>query len=86
MPKYFFHLENAASPARDTEGVELAGLEAAKCHAVKVIAEALCESPTGFWATDTYQITATDEDGLTLFMVCMMSVIAPVGAGGLSNP
>jgi hypothetical protein len=78
MPRFYFHLENTATPVRDTQGAELDGLEAAKCHAVTIIAEALCEHPKGFWEAETYQITVTDEDNLTLFMVCMMSVIAPV--------
>ena len=77
MPRFFFHLENTASPTRDTEGAELENLDAAKCHAVKVIGEALCAHPMGFWEAETYQITVTDANGLTLVMVCMMSVIAP---------
>lgn len=77
MARYFFHLENTPSPARDTEGVELADIDAAKCHAVTVIAEALCERPRSFWEAETYQIAVTDTGGLTLFMVCMISVIAP---------
>ncbi len=77
MPRFFFHLENTASPTKDVEGVELESVDAAKCHAVTIIAEALCHEPMGFWRADTYQITVTDERELTLFMVCMMSVIAP---------
>ena len=83
MPKYYFHLENSACPVPDTEGRELDNLDAAKCHAVTVVADALCEHPKGFWETDTYQITATDSDGLNLFMICMMSVMAPAIA---TNP
>jgi hypothetical protein len=78
MPRFYFHLENTVTPVRDTVGAELDSVEAAKCHAVTIIAEALCEHPKGFWEAETYQITVTDEYGLTLFMVCMMSVVAPV--------
>ncbi len=77
MPRFYFHLENSADPIRDTEGRQLSDLEAPKCHAVTVVAEALCERPKGFWDAETYQITVTDEWGLALFMVCVMSVIAP---------
>jgi hypothetical protein len=82
MPRYFFHLENSSSPAQDIEGKELPDLEAAKCHAVTLIAEALCEHPKGFWDADTYQITVSNENGLNLFMICMMSVIAPAASAG----
>ncbi len=78
MPRFYFHLENSSTPVRDVQGAELDSLDAAKCHAVTVVAEALCNNPKGFWETDNYQITVTDAGGLTLFMVCIMSVVAPV--------
>ncbi len=77
MPRFFFHLENTATPVRDTEGVELGDLAAAKCHGVTLIAEALCASPQAFWEADTYQVVVTDADGLMLFQICMMAVMAP---------
>jgi hypothetical protein len=76
MSVYYFHMENPER-VHDTAGAELADLESAKCHAVTLIGRALCEHPKGFWDAETYQVTVTDEGGLTLFMVCMMSVIAP---------
>ena len=78
MPRFFFHLENTASPVRDTEGRDFDDTDAAKCHAVTVIAEALCAHPKGFWEADNYQIIVTDAGGLTLFMVYMTAVVAPV--------
>jgi hypothetical protein len=77
VPKFFFQLENT-DHVHDVEGTELEDVEAAKCHAVSLIAESLCAHPKGFWDAETYQITVTDEWGLTLFMICMMSVVAPV--------
>ena len=31
-----------------------------------------------FWEADTYQVTVTDANGLTLFSIAMMSIMAPV--------
>jgi hypothetical protein len=47
MSRYFFHLQHAIE-VRDERGEELVDVAAAKCHAVKMIAEALCEEPQAF--------------------------------------
>jgi hypothetical protein len=83
MPRYFFHLEHAAE-VRDERGVELSDLDAAKCHAVKTIAEALCEEPKAFWAADQFRMTVTRADGLILFTLEMVSALAPA-AGSVSH-
>jgi len=77
MPKFYFQLETT-SHIRDVEGAVLGSLEEAKYRAVTLIAESLCERPNGFWEAEAYQITVTDDWGLTLFTVCMTSDIAPV--------
>ena len=82
MPRYFFHLEHAVQ-IRDERGVELSDLDAAKCHAVKTIAEALCEEPKAFWAADQFRMTVTRADGLALFTLEMVSALAPA-AGAVS--
>ncbi len=82
MPRYFFHLEHTVE-VRDERGVELSDLDAAKCHAVKTIAEALCEEPKAFWAADQFRMTVTRADGLMLFTVEMVSALAPA-AGSVS--
>lgn len=84
MPRYFFHLEHAED-VRDIAGTDLPDLAAAKCEAVQVIARELCAHPQGFWDADTYQVTVSDAGGLTLFMVAMMAVLAPVSAA-VSRP
>jgi hypothetical protein len=37
MPRYFFHLKSPNNPVRDTHGVELAGLDAAHWHAMRLV-------------------------------------------------
>lgn len=77
MPRYFFHLTSSYD-APDDEGTELGDLDAARCHAVKLIADVLCESPGEYWKAEIYRVTVTDETRLILFTVEMMSVEAAV--------
>ena len=37
MPRYFFHIVSRKNPVRDAYGVELAGLEAAHWHAMRLV-------------------------------------------------
>jgi hypothetical protein len=48
MPRYFFNLTSSYDTPDDT-GAELDNLDAARCHAVKMIADVLCESPGEYW-------------------------------------
>jgi hypothetical protein len=73
VQRYFFHLQSS-HVVRDEEGSEHQDLDAAKCHAVQMIAQVLCERPKTFWEADTYRVTVTDERGLVLFTVEMFSV------------
>jgi hypothetical protein len=77
MSRYFFHLTHSEE-IRDEAGVELASLQEAKCHAVKMIADVLCEHPNKFWHAETYRVTVSDSAGLVLLSVEMISLLAPV--------
>jgi hypothetical protein len=76
MSRFFFHLEHAVE-VRDERGVELVDVAAAKRHAVKIIAQALCEEPQAFWAADQFRITVTRPDDMVLFTVEMIASLAP---------
>jgi hypothetical protein len=75
LPRYFFHLAGAVE-VPDDEGSELADLEAAKCEAVQLIAQTLCDQPRSFWEADAYRVTTTDENGLILFTVEMIATLS----------
>ena len=75
MSRFFFHLTSSYDTP-DDEGVELANLEAARCHAVKMIADVLCHSPGEYWKAEMYRVTVTDETRLILFTVEVTSVDA----------
>lgn len=73
MARYFFHL-TSTHDTPDTEGAELEHVEAARCHAVKMIADVLCEAPAEYWKAEVYRVTVTDESRLILFTVEMISM------------
>lgn len=80
MPRYFFHIEDGAS-LRDEEGAELKDLATAKCEAVKLAGQMICESASRFWENEEWKLTATDKAGLTLFCLHFVGVDAPAAMG-----
>ena len=64
MPRYFFHVGGSS---RDTEGVHLESLAVAKCEAVKLAGQLICESAGVFWDAQDFVMNVANEDGLTLF-------------------
>lgn len=76
MPTYHFHLTHSEE-MRDETGVELASLHSAKCHAVQMIADLLCEDPSWFWEAETFGVTVSDSNGLQLLTVEMVATLAP---------
>ena len=45
---------------------------------MKMIADDLCKTPEKFWVNETYNVSVTNDRGLALFSVEMLSVAAPV--------
>jgi hypothetical protein len=77
MTRYFFHIEDGVA-AQDEEGIELATLAEAKCEAVKLAGQHICDAAGTFWDTEEWRLTATDETGLTLFVLQFVGMEAPV--------
>jgi hypothetical protein len=80
LPRYFFHL-TTSHDRPDNDGTELDSLDAARCHAVQLIADVLCKTPGEYWKAETYRVTVTDETRLILFTVEMVSVDAAAVMG-----
>jgi hypothetical protein len=78
MPRYFFHIEDGSS-VHDDEGTELKDLTVAKCEAVKLAGQMICDAAGEFWEHEEWKLTATDEDGLTLFCLQFFGIEAPAG-------
>jgi hypothetical protein len=77
MPRYFFHIDDGAT-AQDDEGAELDDVAAAKCVAVRLAGQMICDGADRFWDREEWKLTATDSDGLTLFCLHVVGVDAPV--------
>jgi len=76
MARFYFHLRGPEL-ARDHAGSEQAGLDAAKRHALALMAQTLVSRPDRFWETGVCQATVTDETGVSLFTVTVEAVLAP---------
>jgi hypothetical protein len=75
MPHFHFHLTTSLETS-DDEGVNLDGVAKARCYAVKMIGEVLCNSPEEYWEAEVYRVTVTDARRLILFTVEMISTDA----------
>lgn len=78
MTRFHFNTSNGRTH-RDIEGEELSSLSSARVEAVKLLAELLREQAEDFWATSNFDLTVTDDRGLTLFALTVNGVIAPAG-------
>jgi hypothetical protein len=76
MSQYFFHIDDGTPPL-EHEAVEAATLEDAKCLAVKLAGQSICDAAGGFWDMEEWRLTATDEAGLTLFSLHLAGIEAP---------
>ena len=77
MPRYFFHVEDDIR-AQDDLGIELETLAQAKCYAVRFAGQLICDSAGTFWDSGGWQLTASDDTGLILFVLQFNGIDAPV--------
>ncbi|HEX8481464.1 MAG TPA: hypothetical protein VF650_06155 [Allosphingosinicella sp.] len=76
MPRYFFQVEDG-EPPREAEAVELKDLSVAKCEAVKLAGQTICAQADSFWDREEWRLTASNEQGLTLFCLHFVGIDAP---------
>ena len=76
MARYHFHQQNHQQ-LPDPEGEELADLAAAKDAALKGFLEMVRDHRREFWDQRTWQMTVTDERGLTLFTLELSATPGP---------
>ena len=81
--RFFFHAEDGQS-FPDTTGTELPGAGAACVEAVRITAQLLERSPEDFWKDMTLRVVCADDDGLTLFSIEVLAVVA--AASPLESP
>ena len=66
MPRFFFHVFHQSSEP-DSEGSELADIQAAKVAAVRLCGELIQEIDGKFWAKPYWQLQVTNVDQRPLF-------------------
>ena len=66
MPRFYFHIEDGTSIADDV-GMELPDVAEAKCEAVRYAGRLICDHAGEFWDAGQWNMTVSDERGLTLF-------------------
>ena len=76
MSKYFFHI-NDGTPPIEHEAVAAENIVEAKCLAVKLAGQSICDAAGDFWGMEEWKLTATDENGLTLFSLDFVGIEAP---------
>ena len=76
MPRYIFSLADDHD-GWDGEAIQLRDVQAAKCTAIRMIVDTLCEHPQAFWDAETHQVTVSDENRLTLFIVDITTTTSP---------
>jgi hypothetical protein len=75
MPLYHFSINDGSSP--DPSGTELESLAVAKCEAVKMAGNIICEAAAAFWDRAEWNMTVTNHDRLTLFTLHFLGIDAP---------
>lgn len=82
MPRYIFSLADH-NAGWNGDARELPDVQAAKCVAIRMISDTLCNDAQAFWDAYTHQVTVSDESGLTQFIVDITtttsSAILPLG-------
>lgn len=77
MPKFYIDLEEPSGEA-DVVGQELEDIQAAKCAAIRMIADTLCKHPQAFWDADRHRVRVSDDYGITLFVVDITTTTSPI--------
>jgi hypothetical protein len=73
MPRFHFHTDDN----RDDDGHIMPDVEAAKCEAVKLAGQIICNQAHEFWDKAEWTMTVTDENGLTQFQLQIVGTESP---------
>ena len=72
MPRYYFNVADGRS-FRDPEGVELAGPEAAREEAVRVLGELLRDEPALFLEHELLELRVVPKNGDTIYRLVVVA-------------
>ncbi|HVI31019.1 MAG TPA: hypothetical protein VM685_02860 [Phenylobacterium sp.] len=80
MPRFHFHQRDGRSYP-DKEGVELPDIGGARRIALRSMTELLLAHEVEFWKTGEWEMTVTDERGLTVLSLILSATEGPVATG-----
>jgi hypothetical protein len=83
MPRFYFDRTNGTNE-RDDRGTELAGIEAARSHAIRLAGETLQHQPERV-EEDDLRIEVSDANRLLLFSVLVITVDSAAGKRKVAN-
>ena len=75
VPKYFFNLQDGATP--DSEGYEFPDLGTARSVAVQTACAMISQNAAQFLERKEWQMSVSDADGLVLFSLTFFTTDAP---------
>jgi hypothetical protein len=73
MTTFVFHVQGRPEEKK----VDLPDLASAKCEAVRYAGNLICDQAQAFWDEAEFNLSVSDEQGLTLFALTMTGVDAP---------
>jgi hypothetical protein len=82
VPKYHFNTDDRA----DADGREMASLAEAKCEAIRMAGQTVCQGAEGFWNRAEWKMTVTDASGLILFDLLIIGTESAACGGGSRAP
>jgi Domain of unknown function (DUF6894) len=82
MPKYHFNTDDRADP----NGIEMESLAQAKCEAIRMAGQTICQGAEAFWARAEWKMTVTDASGLILFDLLIIGTESAACGSGSRAP
>ena len=73
MPIFVFHVESHSTEER----VDLPSVATAKCEAVRYAGKLICDEAEKFWDSAEFNMTVSDESGLSLFTLDFRGLESP---------
>ena len=80
MPVFRFRASGDTSTVIENS-LRLQNLAAARCEAVKYAGRLICDVGTDFWRSKEWQMTVSDDAGLTLFVLTLIGTESPAISG-----
>jgi hypothetical protein len=82
MPRYHFNIDDRT----DADGAEMESLAQAKCEAIRMAGQTICQGAEAFWDRAEWKMAVTDASGLILFDLLIIGTeSAACGSGSQAH-